>query len=110
GLGIEAKASPCPPERRISQPVAGERRTAAVMPRPWVVHAGDGRLATTRRPFRFMGAILLQMKAMTILVLHGDPAVREELVSVLRRGGYTTLAADSAGSVAVQLDGEVDAV
>ncbi|HKP49378.1 MAG TPA: helix-turn-helix domain-containing protein [Gemmatimonadales bacterium] len=50
------------------------------------------------------------MKAMTILVLHGDPAVREELVSVLRGGGYTTLAADNAGSVAAQLDGKVDAV
>jgi len=57
-----------------------------------------------------MGAILLQMKAMTILVLHGDPAVREELVSLLRREGYITVAADSAGSVAAQLDGEVDAV
>ena len=57
-----------------------------------------------------MEAILLQMTAMTILVLHGDPAVREELVSVLQRGGYTILAADSAGSVAAQLDGEVDAV
>jgi hypothetical protein len=31
----------------------GERRTAAAMPRLWVVHAWDGRLATTRRPFRF---------------------------------------------------------
>src|SRR5258705_4908736 len=50
---MEAKASPRPPERRISQPVAGERRTAAAMPRPRVVHAWDGRLATTRRPFRF---------------------------------------------------------
>jgi len=30
GLGIDAKASPRPPERRISQPVAGGRRTAAV--------------------------------------------------------------------------------
>jgi DNA-binding NtrC family response regulator len=57
-----------------------------------------------------MGAILLQMKAMTILVLHGDPAVREDLVSLLRGGGYTTVAADTAGSVAAQLDGEVDAV
>ncbi len=50
------------------------------------------------------------MKAMTILVLHRDPDLREELVSLLRGGGYTTLAADSAGSAAAQLDGEVDAV
>ena len=50
------------------------------------------------------------MKAMTILVLHRDPDVREELASLLRGGGYTTLAADSAGSAAAQLDGEVDLV
>ncbi|HVQ45278.1 MAG TPA: helix-turn-helix domain-containing protein [Gemmatimonadales bacterium] len=47
---------------------------------------------------------------MTILVLHRDPDLREELVSLLRGGGYATLAADNAGSAAAQLDGEVDAV
>jgi DNA-binding NtrC family response regulator len=57
-----------------------------------------------------MGAILLHMNAMTILVLHRDPDLREQLVSLLRGGGYTTLAADSADSAAAQLDGEVDAV
>ena len=48
------------------------------------------------------------MKTMAILVVHHDPVCREELVSVLRGSGYTTLAADSAGSAAAQLDGEVD--
>jgi Fis family transcriptional regulator len=57
-----------------------------------------------------MEAILLQMKAMTVLVLHRDPDVREELASLLRGGGYTTLAADGAGSAAAQLDDEVDLV
>ncbi|MFL5548737.1 MAG: helix-turn-helix domain-containing protein [Gemmatimonadales bacterium] len=47
---------------------------------------------------------------MTILVLHRDPDLREELVSLLRGGGYTTLAAESADSAAAQLDGEVDVV
>ena len=50
------------------------------------------------------------MKAMTILVMHRDPDLREELVSLLRGGGYTTLAVDSAVSAAAHLDGEVDAV
>ncbi|MFL5460658.1 MAG: helix-turn-helix domain-containing protein [Gemmatimonadales bacterium] len=50
------------------------------------------------------------MKPMTILVLHRDPDLREELVSLLRGGGYTTLAAESADSAAAQLDGEVDVV
>ena len=31
-LGIEDEALPRPPERRISQPVAGRRRTVAAMP------------------------------------------------------------------------------
>ena len=50
------------------------------------------------------------MKAMTILVMHRDPDLREELVSLLRGGGYPTRAADSAASAAAQLDDEVDAV
>jgi DNA-binding NtrC family response regulator len=50
------------------------------------------------------------MNAMTILVLHHDPDLREKLVSLLRGGGYTTLAAESAASAAAQLEGEVDAV
>ncbi|MFL5450095.1 MAG: helix-turn-helix domain-containing protein [Gemmatimonadales bacterium] len=50
------------------------------------------------------------MKPMTILVLHRDPDLREELVCLLRGGGYTTLAAESADSAAAQLDGEVDVV
>jgi DNA-binding NtrC family response regulator len=50
----------------------------------------------------------LPTKAMTILVVHHDPACREALVSMLRGSGYTTLAADSAGSAAAQLDDEVD--
>src|SRR4051812_31970269 len=57
-----------------------------------------------------MGAILHHMKATTILVMHGDPDLREGLVSLLRGGGYTTLAADSAGSAAAQLGGAVDVV
>jgi DNA-binding NtrC family response regulator len=48
------------------------------------------------------------MKTMAILVVHHDPVCREELVSVLRGSGYTTLAADSVGSAAAQLDGQVD--
>jgi len=57
-----------------------------------------------------MGAILHHVKAMTILVMHGDPELRAGLVSLLRGGGYTALAAESAGSAAAQLGGEVDVV
>ena len=45
---------------------------------------------------------------MTILVVHHDPLCLEELVSILRAGGYTTLAADSAAGAAAQLYGDVD--
>jgi len=55
-----------------------------------------------------MGAILQHMNAMTILVMHRDPDLREGLVSLLRGGGYTTLAADNACSAAAQLGAEVD--
>jgi len=48
------------------------------------------------------------MKAKTILVVHHDPVCREELVSMLRGSGYTTLAVDSVGGAAIQLEGELD--
>jgi hypothetical protein len=40
---------------RVQRSVAGRRRTAACRPRPRKVRVWDGRLATTRRLFRFQG-------------------------------------------------------
>ena len=77
GLGINAKASPRPPERRISQPVAGGRRTAAAMLRPWLVQSWDGRLATTRRPFSFYSRLssdYLSPMLHLLLLSRGSPA------------------------------------
>jgi hypothetical protein len=51
------------PSGEPAKPAAGERRTAAAMPRPWVVHVWSGRLATTRRPFRFLGVTSFELRA-----------------------------------------------
>jgi DNA-binding NtrC family response regulator len=78
------------------------------MLRPWVVHAGDGRLATTRRPFRFVGAILHLMRPLKILVVHPDSTRREELISALQRGEYTVVEADGGDTATAQMAGSID--
>src|SRR4051812_50181181 len=57
--GDRSQGFTVPSERRISQPVAGERRTAAAKPPPWGGHGGGGRLTQARRPFRFFGGYFL---------------------------------------------------
>jgi DNA-binding NtrC family response regulator len=84
------------------------------MPRPWVVRAGDGRLATTRRPFRFYGwrkPYIPTMKPLHILVFGQDASQRDELLGVLRAAGHQAVAAVSPSSVAAALsDAEFDTV
>jgi DNA-binding NtrC family response regulator len=50
------------------------------------------------------------MTPLNILVLHRDPAQREALVSMLRRGNHQVFEAESPANAAVQLGGSVDAL
>jgi DNA-binding NtrC family response regulator len=50
------------------------------------------------------------MKPLNILVVHGDPARRGELVAALRRADYTTLEAERAVQAAEMLAPSVDAM
>ncbi len=55
GLGMEAEASPCPPDRRNSQPVAGGRRTVAKALTSGNSCAGRPSQPSAGRPFLFSG-------------------------------------------------------
>jgi CheY-like chemotaxis protein len=69
------------------------------------VNVWDGRLATTRRPFRFSDpadlaigpatphSVLSNMKPLLILVLDGDPERRRELVTLFRQADYEVVEA-----------------
>jgi DNA-binding NtrC family response regulator len=78
------------------------------MPRPWVVNAGDGRLATPRRPFFFLVgyglfpiAILLSvMKPRHFLVLDRDSRRGDELVALLRGADHEAVAPPTTAAAA----------
>lgn len=55
GLGMEAEAPSCPPDRRNSQPVAGGRRTVAKAPTSGNSCAGRPSQPSAGRPFLFSG-------------------------------------------------------
>jgi Fis family transcriptional regulator len=81
------------------------------MPRPWVVHAGDGRLATTRRPFRFYGAaVASDMNSLQILVVSRDPERRDDLAGLLHRGPHRSIAVTEPAAALERIDQGIDAI
>jgi DNA-binding NtrC family response regulator len=79
------------------------------MLRPWLVHVWDGRLATTRRPFRFQDltthvalpiaqiscALYFEnMKPLLVLILDADSERRQELAALLEGAGHQVAFAD----------------
>ena len=86
------------------------------MLRPWVVRAGDGRLATTRRPFRFVARlsaareflILSNMKPLHVVVIGQNDSQRNDLLGLLRGAGHQVVAASTPSFAADAIAAEFD--